>query len=162
VYCCKTYVRHCKENAPIYMYYVAPETPMMSSVIADCPDLVPSNILDKSTPVLFRNRIIKIPEMTPYVSPYVELFGPTTLPVLKTGSTTPIFQTRLTIQQVKGNTGGKVECAGYRRQRCKERPQQNESNRNLEKSRFIQRPQKRNRGNQLIHRRLSKEAFETL
>jgi len=23
------------------MYYVAPETPMMSSVIADCPDLVP-------------------------------------------------------------------------------------------------------------------------
>ena len=33
-----TYVRHCKENAPIYMYYVAPETPM-SSVIADCPDL---------------------------------------------------------------------------------------------------------------------------
>ena len=39
-YCCKTYVRHCKENAPIYMYYVAPETPMMSSVIVDCPDLV--------------------------------------------------------------------------------------------------------------------------
>ena len=36
-----TYVRHCKENAPIYMYYVAPETPMMSSVIADCPDLAP-------------------------------------------------------------------------------------------------------------------------
>ena len=34
-----TYVWHCKENAPIYMYYVAPETPMMSSVIADCPDL---------------------------------------------------------------------------------------------------------------------------
>ena len=23
------------------MYYVAPETPMISSVIADCPDLVP-------------------------------------------------------------------------------------------------------------------------
>ena len=36
-----TYVRHCKENAPIYMYYLAPETPMMSSVIADCPDLAP-------------------------------------------------------------------------------------------------------------------------
>src|SRR6218665_1160749 len=36
-----TYVRHCKENTPIYMYYVAPETPMMSSVIADCPDLAP-------------------------------------------------------------------------------------------------------------------------
>ena len=36
-----TYVQHCKENAPIYMYYVAPETPMMSSVIADCPDLAP-------------------------------------------------------------------------------------------------------------------------
>src|SRR6218665_845992 len=36
-----TYVRHCKENAPIYMYYVAPETPMMSSVIADCLDLAP-------------------------------------------------------------------------------------------------------------------------
>ena len=34
-----TYVRHCKENAPFYMYYVAPETPMMSSVIADYPDL---------------------------------------------------------------------------------------------------------------------------
>src|SRR6218665_3642318 len=47
-----THVRHCKENAPIYMYYVAPETPMMSSVIADCPDLVPPpNILDKSTPM---------------------------------------------------------------------------------------------------------------
>src|SRR6218665_3230780 len=46
-----TYVWHCKENAPIYMYYVAPETPMMSSVIADCPDLAPPNILDKSTPM---------------------------------------------------------------------------------------------------------------
>src|SRR6218665_3670345 len=46
-----TYVRHCKEHAPIYMYYVAPEMPKMSSVIADCPDLVPPNILDKSTPV---------------------------------------------------------------------------------------------------------------
>src|SRR6218665_1272382 len=48
-----TYVRHCKENAPIYMYYVAPETPMMSSVIADCPDLATPNILDKSTPMLY-------------------------------------------------------------------------------------------------------------
>src|SRR6218665_828108 len=47
-----TYVRHCKENAPIYMYYVASETPMMSSVIADCPDLAPPNILDKSMPML--------------------------------------------------------------------------------------------------------------
>src|SRR6218665_229685 len=47
-----THVRHCKENAPIYKYYVAPETPMMSSVIADCPDLAPPNILDKSTPML--------------------------------------------------------------------------------------------------------------
>src|SRR6218665_796906 len=46
-----TYVRHCKENAPIYMYYAAPETPMMSSVIAACPDLVPPNILDKCTPM---------------------------------------------------------------------------------------------------------------
>ena len=46
-----TYVRHCKDNAPIYMYYVAPETPMMLSVIADCPDLAPPNILDKSTPM---------------------------------------------------------------------------------------------------------------
>src|SRR6218665_1488934 len=36
-----THVRHCKDNAPINMYYVAPETPMTSSVIADCPDLVP-------------------------------------------------------------------------------------------------------------------------
>ena len=36
------------KNAPIY---IAPETPMMSSVIADCPDLVPPNILDKSTPM---------------------------------------------------------------------------------------------------------------
>jgi len=34
------------------MYYVAPETPMMSSVIADCLDLVPPpNIMDKSTPM---------------------------------------------------------------------------------------------------------------
>src|SRR6218665_3107129 len=43
-----TYVRLCKENAPIYMYmyYVAPEAPMMSSVIADCPDLAPPNILE--------------------------------------------------------------------------------------------------------------------
>jgi len=31
------------------MYYVAPDTPMMSSVIADSPDLAPPNILDKST-----------------------------------------------------------------------------------------------------------------
>ena len=37
--------------APIYMYYVAPETPMMSSVTADCPDLAPPIILDKSTPM---------------------------------------------------------------------------------------------------------------
>src|SRR6218665_588131 len=44
-----TYVRHCKENAPVYIYYVAPDTPMMSSVIADCPDFAPPNILDKST-----------------------------------------------------------------------------------------------------------------
>src|SRR6218665_1296229 len=36
------------------MYYVAPETPMMSSVIADCPDLTPPNILDKSTPMVSR------------------------------------------------------------------------------------------------------------
>src|SRR6218665_1342244 len=50
-----TYVRHCKEIAPIYMYYV-PETPMMSSVIADCPDLVPPNILDKSTPMTIGQR----------------------------------------------------------------------------------------------------------
>ena len=37
------------------MYYLAPETPVMSSVIADCPYLVlppPHNILDKSTLVL--------------------------------------------------------------------------------------------------------------
>ena len=33
------------------MYYVAPETPMMSSVVADCQDLAPPNILDKSTPM---------------------------------------------------------------------------------------------------------------
>ena len=35
------YVLHCKENANIYMCYahVAPETPMISSVIADCLDL---------------------------------------------------------------------------------------------------------------------------
>src|SRR6218665_2360838 len=35
------YVRNCKENAPIYMYYVASETPMTSSVIVNCPDLAP-------------------------------------------------------------------------------------------------------------------------
>jgi len=28
------------------MYHVTPETPMMSSVIVDCPDLVPPNVLD--------------------------------------------------------------------------------------------------------------------
>src|SRR6218665_3374494 len=49
-----TYVRHCKENAPIHVYYVAPETPMVSSVIADYPDLAPPNILDKSTPMIQR------------------------------------------------------------------------------------------------------------
>src|SRR6218665_2616724 len=54
-----TYVRHCKENAPIYMYYVAPETPMMSSVIADCPDLAPANILDKSTPMAMFEPFLK-------------------------------------------------------------------------------------------------------
>ena len=32
-------------------YYVAPEAPMMSPVIADCPDLAPPKIFDKSTPV---------------------------------------------------------------------------------------------------------------
>ena len=32
---------HYKENAPIYMFYVAPNMPMMSSVIADCPALAP-------------------------------------------------------------------------------------------------------------------------
>src|SRR6218665_1292443 len=53
-----TYVRHGKEIAPIYMYYVAPETPMMSSVIADCPDLAPPNILGKSTPTA---RVITTP-----------------------------------------------------------------------------------------------------
>ena len=48
-----TYVglRHCKESAPIYMYYVAPETPMMSSVVADCPDLALPNILNKCAPM---------------------------------------------------------------------------------------------------------------
>jgi len=47
------YVRHCKENAPLYMYYnyIAPGIPIMSWIIADCPDLAPPNILDKSTPV---------------------------------------------------------------------------------------------------------------
>ena len=53
------YVRHCKENAPIYMYCVAPETPMMSSVIANCPDLAPPNILDKSTPMGTKVRTTK-------------------------------------------------------------------------------------------------------
>ena len=46
-----TYARHCKENAQIYMSYIAPETPTMSSVIADCLDLAPPNILGKSTPM---------------------------------------------------------------------------------------------------------------
>ena len=41
----------------MYYMYVAPETHMMSSVIADCPDLVPPNILDKSTPVLLAPKI---------------------------------------------------------------------------------------------------------
>src|SRR6218665_215598 len=49
-YCCKTRMYGTVKNAPINMYYVAPETPIMSSVIADCPHLVPPpNILDKST-----------------------------------------------------------------------------------------------------------------
>src|SRR6218665_4063244 len=56
-----TYVRHCKENSPIYMYYVAPETPMMLSVIADCPELAPPNILDKSTPMVGWKVIWKLP-----------------------------------------------------------------------------------------------------
>src|SRR6218665_3390596 len=41
-YCCKTRMYGTVKIAPIYMYYVAPETPMMSSVTADCPDLVPT------------------------------------------------------------------------------------------------------------------------
>src|SRR6218665_3979251 len=62
-----TYVQHCKENAPIYMYYVAPETPMMSSVIADCPDLAPPpNILDKSTPMGALD-LLCLPTKTPNV-----------------------------------------------------------------------------------------------
>jgi len=36
-----------------YRYYLTPETPIMSSVMADCPDSAPLlNILEKSTPVL--------------------------------------------------------------------------------------------------------------
>ena len=53
-----TYVRHYKENAPIYMYYVAPETLMMSSVIADCPDLAPPSILDKFTPIVAMGQVL--------------------------------------------------------------------------------------------------------
>lgn len=39
-----------KKNASIYMYYVAPEAPIMSSVIAECPDLTPQ-YFEKSTPI---------------------------------------------------------------------------------------------------------------
>src|SRR6218665_2496562 len=67
--CTYMYVRYCKVNAPIYMYYVAPETPMMSSFIADCPDLVPPNILDKSTPVI----IVDVEEHLPVLVPFIHL-----------------------------------------------------------------------------------------
>jgi len=54
--CCKTSAQHCKESAPIYAYYITPETPtyyMMSSVIADCPNPVPPpRYFGKSTPVV--------------------------------------------------------------------------------------------------------------
>src|SRR6218665_3217501 len=66
-----TYVRHCKENAPIYMYNVAPETPMMSSVIADCRDLAPPNILDKSTPMVTRPSFSGFRPMLPVGLPAV-------------------------------------------------------------------------------------------
>jgi len=43
-----TYVRPCKDNAPIYMYYVAPGTPMMSSVLpivrTSCPPIFWTNL----------------------------------------------------------------------------------------------------------------------
>jgi len=35
------YMQHCKENAPIYTYALIRIAPMMSPVIADCPDLAP-------------------------------------------------------------------------------------------------------------------------
>src|SRR6218665_811128 len=41
------YVRNCKENAPIYMYYVASETPITSSVIVNCPDLAPPQYFEQ-------------------------------------------------------------------------------------------------------------------
>src|SRR6218665_1017713 len=63
------YVRHCKENAPIYMYYVAPEMPMMLSVIADCPDLTPPNILDKSAPMIIL--IARLPRYS-HISSYIK------------------------------------------------------------------------------------------
>src|SRR6218665_887046 len=74
-----TYVRHCKENAPIYMYYVAPETPMMSSVIADYPDLAPPNILDKSTP------------MPPLVTHRHKMFDPSPLWCVTSFTDGPIY-----------------------------------------------------------------------
>ena len=44
-----------KKTHQFIFVYVAPETPMMSSVIADCPELAPPNILDKSTPMTPRS-----------------------------------------------------------------------------------------------------------
>src|SRR6218665_157541 len=70
----RIYVRHCKENTPIYMYYVAPETPMMSSVIADCPDLAPPNILDKSTP-MHETRLFKRQQLYTDIQLYLWCVG---------------------------------------------------------------------------------------
>src|SRR6218665_666467 len=47
------------------MYYVTPETPMMSSIIIDdCLDLMPPNILDNSASVVLRHIFHIVYQMT--------------------------------------------------------------------------------------------------
>src|SRR6218665_2025505 len=65
-----TYVRHCKESAPIYMYYVAPETPMMSSVIAE--------IFERPFLGVFRKKIQHFPKkfhLSPKISDDIFCFN---------------------------------------------------------------------------------------
>jgi len=68
-------VRHCKENAPIYMYYVAPETPMISSVIADCPDLAPLQYFGQVY-AYARTFFFGLPSLSPQPYPCINFENP--------------------------------------------------------------------------------------
>ena len=70
------------------MYYVTPETPMMSSIIADCPDLAP-HILDKSTSVFLNTDVTQINRLQAIQNALVRAITKT----LKHHHITPVPQT---------------------------------------------------------------------